>query len=144
MISDDFGKLMAVLSAAYPATPISRETVLIYAEFLGNIPKERLQAAISKCITECKFFPNISEIKAAAKYIKREEDREQKYLEQRKTFSSYHTHGADGSGQLSGDGRDRRGGGPRMIDWGGAADAIRPAPPDDHARPAAPGKDDDA
>ena len=59
-------KLMAILTAAYPNTQISKATVDVYINFLLPLDYDAAQKAVFSLISKSQFFPTIAEIKAAA------------------------------------------------------------------------------
>ena len=127
MIPPYFAEAMGVLTAAFPNAPVGRETVLVYAEMLNDIPEALLRNAIRHCLNNSKFFPAIAEIRQAADSIRREAAKEQANQDLRARLSAYRREELGGPGiRLVPEKSDRRGGGPKLIDPAAALSDIRP------------------
>lgn len=59
-------KLLAVLRAAYPNQTITEETVDVYCGMLADLDAEAATQGVKALLAESRFFPTISEIRAAA------------------------------------------------------------------------------
>lgn len=64
-------EVFAVLGAAFPNFAATRETIAVYSRVLSDVPEELLQAAALDCVSKCKWFPTVSELRDAALSIKR-------------------------------------------------------------------------
>jgi len=59
-------KVLYGLAAAYPTANIPEETIKLYVNLLADLPIDALRAASLKHISESKWFPAISELRAGA------------------------------------------------------------------------------
>jgi hypothetical protein len=73
MDKTEFFKMFAVLTAAYPSVSVQPPTIEVYFKLLGDVDPSLLERAVLRCIRECKFFPNVAEIRNAATDILVEE-----------------------------------------------------------------------
>ena len=62
MIADTLSPLLA----AYPNHPFPRETALLYAKMLADIPEDALKVAVLDHIAESNFFPTVAELRKRA------------------------------------------------------------------------------
>lgn len=58
-----------MLSDAYPNNKNQPGTAAVYAMALADLPDDVLRAAALECVTTCKFFPTVAEIRAAASTV---------------------------------------------------------------------------
>lgn len=65
MTKAEVSKLVAVLMACYPAMQFPPGTIAAYEQFLGELDRERAQAAIAKIVRTSKFMPSIAEVMGA-------------------------------------------------------------------------------
>lgn len=63
---EDTLKIVMVMAAFYPAVKLRDETIDGYCMMLADVDRDILQAAVKKCISDCKWFPTIAEIRQAA------------------------------------------------------------------------------
>jgi hypothetical protein len=127
VITSYFAEAMGVLTAAFPNAPVGRETVLVYADMLGDIPEDLLRKAVRRCINTTKFFPTIAEIREAANSIRREAAMEESNRKLLARLSAQRREELAGPGiRLVPEKSDRRGGGPRLINPAAALSDIRP------------------
>lgn len=66
---DEVEKIISILCAAYPSTPLKPETIEVYAVMFAQTPVEALKLATRLCIARCKFFPTVAEINEALKSL---------------------------------------------------------------------------
>lgn len=66
MNSEQAGKVITMLAAAYPRQALSTPTMAVYNQLLSDLSYEQAQAAVIKHIATSKFFPGIAEIRQAA------------------------------------------------------------------------------
>lgn len=59
-------RMFALLRANWPKYPFTDATTEVYTRCLRDIPNEVLAAATAHCITACRFFPVVAEIREAA------------------------------------------------------------------------------
>lgn len=59
-------EVFAVLGAAFPNFTATRETIVVYGRVLTDISDELVQAAALDCLSKCRFFPTIGELRDAA------------------------------------------------------------------------------
>jgi hypothetical protein len=145
VIPSYFAEIMGVLTAAFPNAPISRETVLVYADVLGDIPEALLRKAVRQCLNTSKFFPAIAEIRKAADSIRREATMEKSNRELLARLSAYRRAELGGPGtRLVPESTERRGGGPNLIDPAGALRDITPESSDEGGAESEPEGDPDA
>ena len=52
----------AALISAFPNSRVIPESQDVYWSILKDIPEERLEKGINKCLTDCTFFPSIHEL----------------------------------------------------------------------------------
>ena len=62
----DIDKAWKALLAAFPNNKAEAGTAAIYAATLQDLDSEALHAAVLECITKCKFFPTVAELREAA------------------------------------------------------------------------------
>lgn len=63
-------EVLSVLAAAYPSFNLTKETGAVYYRVLSDIPDETLQMAALDCVSKCRFFPTVSELRDAALSIR--------------------------------------------------------------------------
>lgn len=59
-------EVMGVLAAAYPNFQLTTQTIAVYVRILADMPDEVLEAASLDCVSKCRFFPTIAELRDAA------------------------------------------------------------------------------
>lgn len=59
----EIGAMMAILTAAYPALAISRQTMEVYSQELADVPPEFLINAAREHVRRSKWFPTIAELR---------------------------------------------------------------------------------
>ena len=59
-------RILAVLSAAYPNFIVRPETVQVYTRLLNDLDEKVLERAAWICMSQCRFFPTIAELREAA------------------------------------------------------------------------------
>ena len=64
-------QVLGVLAAAFPQFNLTKETGAVYSRVLSDVPDELLQHAALDCVSKCKWFPTVSELRDAALSIKR-------------------------------------------------------------------------
>lgn len=69
--NDALPAILRLLVASYPTFTISKETVAAYSELLSDIDPELIKVATLQHISDSRFFPTISELRAAAFRVKR-------------------------------------------------------------------------
>lgn len=65
MTREEIAKVLAVCSAAYPHVVITKETAIVYAESLRDLPFDPVSRAVRKLVTTSEFFPTIAKIRRA-------------------------------------------------------------------------------
>lgn len=65
MDSREFGKVVAYLEAAYPASKMSPESAEVYYQHLRRFPLDVLRRAAMKCVDTLDWFPTIAQLRAA-------------------------------------------------------------------------------
>jgi len=64
-------QVLGVLAAAFPQFNLTKETGEVYSRVLADLPDELLRTAALDCVSKCRFFPTVSELRDAALSIKR-------------------------------------------------------------------------
>lgn len=59
----EIAKMVGTLAVAFSHAKVTDTTIEVYVRLLGDISVEVLTTAIEQCVTECKFFPTIAEIR---------------------------------------------------------------------------------
>jgi hypothetical protein len=63
MSSEGAKIILGVMAAAYPGFQLTAQTIAIYSELLSDIDDETLARAAKRCMSKCKFYPTIAEIR---------------------------------------------------------------------------------
>lgn len=66
MTKSEVAELVAVLSASYPAAPMSERTTMAYESMLADLECAAANAAVARLVQTSKWLPTIAEIRAAA------------------------------------------------------------------------------
>lgn len=102
--------MLGMLVILFQEKKVSDQFILIYQQFLADLPVDVVAAAIKDCICECRFFPTIAEIRdrskphmEALRYQQRlieqgnEEERQRKEREkENERQAAYQKHRIDG------------------------------------------------
>jgi len=56
---------LRMLAAAFPANKIESATIAVYMAALADLSAEQLHQAVLWCVTHCRFFPTVAEIREA-------------------------------------------------------------------------------
>lgn len=62
-------EIVSGLAAAYPNFELRTDTIRVYCATLADLTPEVLHAAAKDCISRCKFFPTVAELREAAAAI---------------------------------------------------------------------------
>lgn len=65
MRASEITKLLAVLRGAYPRDKVGDETLPVYIRYLSDLDATDVDRAVDEIIATRKFFPTVSEIRAA-------------------------------------------------------------------------------
>lgn len=99
MDAHKFAELWTVLTAAYPNMKTPAATIEVYHRALADLDAELCEAAILDCVSKCKFFPTVAELREAAARLAVGADTRKPALEAwgdvRRAVDAYGTHGWD-------------------------------------------------
>ena len=56
---------LRMLAAAFPANKVESATIAVYMATLADLDAEQLRQAVLWCVTHCRFFPTVAEIREA-------------------------------------------------------------------------------
>lgn len=66
---ESVAEILATAAMVYPHANITPGLIRVYIEYLKDIEPQTLDQAVKTCVSTCKFFPTIAEIREAAAEI---------------------------------------------------------------------------